>query len=80
MPAFAQYIHLAARVKPEPIETDNQRKERYTRLSPDEKRSLVAKWKASGMSKERFAKAHKVSHTTFHKWTKGEAIEVHWCT
>ena len=38
------------------------------RFSPEEKRTLVASWRASGQSQSRFAFEHGVPQSSFSKW------------
>lgn len=67
MPAFAQYIHLAARVKP-----DNSAHAAPTKakLTKAEKLAYVKRWRQSGMERGEFSQACGISKNALSKWER----------
>jgi transposase-like protein len=79
MPAFAKYIYLAARVRPEP--TSTQVGETGSKgMTTAEKLAHVERWRKSGGTKREFAKALGVTEFTFREWTQGRSLGQHGMT
>lgn len=74
MPAFARYVYLAARVKPEAEQTQEIGRRN---LTTEDKLAHVEAWKRSGLTKRDYAKRIGVTDNTFMKWAHGKALGEH---
>lgn len=72
MPAFAQYIHLAARVKPDDAPHAAPAKAKLTKAM---KLEYVRRWQLSGMGKKEFAREHGIAKNSLLHWTQGRSLE-----
>jgi len=74
MPAFAKYIWIASRVRPEAqgAEAIGRRN-----LTTEDKQKHVATWKRLRLTKIDYAKRIGVSERTFAAWTAGKSLGEH---
>ena len=72
MPAFARYVWLASRVKPDSYEAAAPTRAKLTKA---QKLEYVRRWQLSGMDKRAFAREHGIAKNSLLHWTQGRSLE-----